>query len=192
MLLIVGDSLSVPFGVAAELGWPALLARRLRAARVDWEVVNASRVGAATRDALAALPPLLEGASPALVIVQLGGNDGLARRPLGEVKEALRELVARCNQAGARVVLVGLLLPETGDRRYERGFSRIYFELARETGASLVPFLLRDLPREALQADGIHPTAAAQPLLLENVWGVVRTLLAAAGARPVPAQEQRT
>jgi acyl-CoA thioesterase-1 len=176
-LLVVGDSLSAAYGLEREQGWVALLDQRL--AGSDWRVINASISGETTRGGLTRLPALLEEHAPAVVIVALGGNDGLRGIPLDESRRSLAGMVERVRETGARVLLVGVRLPSNYGRPFIERFQAVFREVADEHGVALVPMLLAGVGehRELIQADGLHPTAAAQPRLLENVWVGLEGLL---------------
>ncbi len=182
-LLVLGDSLAAAWGIEREQGWVALLQRRLADERPGWRVVNASVSGDTTRTALNRLPPLLDQHRPALVIVELGGNDGLRGIPLAEMEANLDRIIRRCHAAGARVLLAGVRLPPNYGPWFTRRFGQVYQRLAERHGVALVPRLLdgvSDDPRN-LQADGIHPRAEAQPRILDNVWPRLLPLLDDAG-----------
>ena len=178
-LLIVGDSLSAGYGLGQDQAWPVLLARRLAEQRLDYSVVNASISGDTSAGGRSRIGAALEQSRPALVIVALGGNDGLRGLPLATLHDNLGAILKAVRQRKARAVLVGMKLPPNYGADYTRGFERTYAELARTHRAALVPFLLDGIAErpELFQADGIHPTAAAQPLLLENVWKTLGPLL---------------
>jgi len=178
-LLVVGDSLSSGYGLGPEQAWPALLERRLRERRLDYSVVNASISGDTSAGGRSRLGAALDAARPTLVIIALGGNDGLRGLPLATLRDNLDAMLAAVHRQRARAVLVGMKLPPNYGADYTRGFERIYLDLARAHGATRVPFLLEGIAerRELFQADGIHPTAEAQPLILENVWKSLAPLL---------------
>ncbi len=178
-LLVVGDSLSAGYGLGQDQAWPVLLARRLAEQRLDYSVVNASISGDTSAGGRSRIGAALEQSRPVLVIVALGGNDGLRGLPLATLHDNLGAILKAVRQRKARAVLVGMKLPPNYGADYTRGFERIYAELARTHRAALVPFLLDGIAErpELFQADGIHPTAAAQPLLLENVWKTLGPLL---------------
>ncbi len=178
-LLVVGDSLSAAFGMPANAGWVALLAERLARERPDYKVVNASLSGDTTAGGAARIPRLLAEHRPAAVIVELGGNDGLRGLPLGQIKRNLASMTGAARAAGARVLLVGMELPPNYGRAYTDRFRAVYAEVAREQGVALAPFLLAGVAtdRRLMLPDGIHPTAAAQSRLLENIWPHLRPLL---------------
>ena len=176
VVLVVGDSLSAAYGVAQAESWVALLADRLGD---EYRVVNASISGDTTSSGAARLPRALRVHAPAFVIVGLGGNDGLRGYPLAEVRKNLATMLDHARSAGAHTVLVGVSLPPNYGPEYRRGFAALYDELAAEYDVPLVRFSIEDVADRPgmLQDDGIHPTAAAQPRLLEHVWKSLEPLL---------------
>jgi acyl-CoA thioesterase-1 len=186
VLLVVGDSLSAEYGLARGRGWVALLEQRLQQARRPLRVVNASISGDTTAGGRARLPALLQQHRPALVIIELGGNDGLRGLPLAATRDNLRAMIRASRSAGARVLLLGMDMPPNYGERYRSEFRALYQTLAREEGAALVPFFLAGVAdgeqaRTLFQPDGIHPNEAAQPIMLDNVWAVLRRLPPVAG-----------
>ncbi len=179
VLLVVGDSLSAGYGVALESGWVELLRQRLDRRKLPYEVVNASISGETSQGGLSRLPSLLAEYDPALVVIELGGNDGLRGLPLSELAANLRQLVQLARESDARVLLVGMQLPPNYGPEYTGRFAAVYQELAHELDVPLVPFLLEGVGghRELMQPDGIHAAAGAQPQLLENVWAKLEPLL---------------
>lgn len=180
-LLILGDSLSAGYGMRVEQGWVALLAQRVVEKGYPYRVVNASISGDTSRGALARLDALLEQVQPRVVVVELGGNDGLRGLPLAELRANLGDILARVRATGAAAVLLPMKLPPNYGPAYTQGFEQIYRDLAVEHGATLGLFILEEiaLRPELLQDDRIHPTAAAQPLMLERIWPLLEPLLAA-------------
>ena len=178
-LLILGDSLSAAYGLDQNDGWVSLLERRL--AREDYpvRVVNASISGDTTGGALARLPAELAQHKPSLVLVELGGNDGLRGLPLQQMRRNLADIITACRAGGARVILAGMRLPPNYGRAYTRGFEQVYAELAEEYDVTLIPFLLAGLEDGTadFQADAIHPDREAQAVILDNVWKHLRPLL---------------
>lgn len=176
VILVLGDSLSAGYGIAIDATWVALLERRLTEEGYDYRVVNASVSGETTGGARARLPRALELHDPQIVVLELGGNDGLRGLPLGQIRDNLAFLIERSLESGARVVLVGMRMPPNYGEEYAERFHALYGELARQYRVPLVDFFLEGvaLDEELMQADGIHPTAAAQPRLLENVWPALR------------------
>ena len=178
-ILVLGDSLSAAYGIRVEQGWVALLQARLRAQGYGHRVVNASSSGETTGGALARLPRALQTHKPAIVIVELGGNDGLRGLPVADVRANLESIIDLSQQAGARILLVGIRIPPNYGPAYTRDFDRMYADLARRHALPHVPFLLADVALDdgLMQDDGIHPNAAAQPRLLEAVWKPLQPML---------------
>ncbi|MGB7739857.1 MAG: arylesterase [Steroidobacteraceae bacterium] len=179
-ILVLGDSLSAGYGIRVEQGWVALLQARLRAKGYVHRVVNASSSGETTGGALARLPRALATQRPVIVIVELGGNDGLRGLPIADIRRNFEAIIRSSQQAGARILLVGMKIPPNYGPAYTRDFYGLYGDLARRYKLPNVPFLLANVaPNEALfQEDGIHPTAAAQPRLLDEVWPHLQPMLA--------------
>jgi acyl-CoA thioesterase-1 len=180
-VLVYGDSLSAGYGLPREQGWAALLARRLQQERLDYKVANASISGETTLGGLNRIEAALKAHRPAVVILALGANDGLRGQDLDAMRRNLEAIVAACRRAGARVLLVGMRLPPNYGTDYAGKFHRTFVELAAQRKLPLVPFLLEGFADKPafFQADGIHPTAEAQPLMLDTVWKALRPLLAA-------------
>lgn len=179
MVLIVGDSLSAGYGLAIHENWPSLLQERLAAAGYPHRVVNASISGDTTSGGLARLPGALERHAPSVVLIGLGGNDGLRGLPVAEIRRNLAAMIQLSESVGANVVLAGIHIPPNYGPRYTDAFHAIYHELAQEYGAGLIPFILEGvaLDAELMQEDGIHPNAEAQPVIVENVWPALEPLL---------------
>jgi acyl-CoA thioesterase-1 len=175
-LLVVGDSLSAAYGVEPSEGWTSLLQSRLTAEGYGYRVVNASISGDTTTGGLGRLPRALRVHQPALVFIELGGNDGLRGTPVAVIRENLSAMIRLAQEAGARVILAGLQMPPNYGSRYTSDFARIYPELAREFGVGLVDFFLDGvaLNRRLMQPDGIHPNADGQARLLDNAWPVLK------------------
>jgi len=174
-VLVLGDSISAGLGVPAGAGWVDLL----RPALEGCEVVNASISGETTEGGKARLPALLEQHRPRLVVLELGGNDGLRGFPLALTRANLATMIATAREAGARVLLLGMRIPPNYGPRYSEGFHALFSELAEETGSALVPFLLEGIATDPalMQTDGVHPTPEAQPLILANVLPVLAPLI---------------
>ncbi len=179
VLLVVGDSLSAGYGIALEQGWVALLDKRIRAKALPHRVVNAAISGDTTDGGLTRLPDLLTRHRPAVVIVELGANDGLRGSPPARIRGNLAAIVRDSQAAGALVLVVGVRLPPNYGAAYTNAFQRVFAAVAQETGAALLPRLLQGVSddRALMQADEIHPTAAAQPRVLDNVWPALLPLL---------------
>ena len=178
-ILIVGDSLSAGYGLAIHENWPALLQERLQASGYPYRVVNASISGDTTSGGLARLPRALERNSPALVVIGLGGNDGLRAIPIAEIRRNLARMIQLSRDAGAEVLLAGIHIPPNYGPAYTEAFHQVFHELAEEYGTGLVPFILDGVALDPtlMQDDGLHPTAAAQPRIMENVWPELVALL---------------
>lgn len=185
-LMVLGDSLSAAYGIAVEDGWVSLLQQALASGEVlpagtgaNWRVVNASISGETTSGALTRLPKLLATFSPAVVIIELGGNDGLRGQPISQLRSNLASLVTLSQQAGARVVLVGMKIPPNYGSRYTSQFYESYALTAQHYNVPLVPFLLQGIATQPalMQEDGIHPRAEAQAAMLENVMPAIRAVL---------------
>jgi acyl-CoA thioesterase-1 len=169
-ILVLGDSLSAAYGIPQSSGWVSLLGERLKQRRSDYTVVNASISGETTAGGAARIGKALA-SKPAIVVVELGGNDGLRGLPVTEMKNNLAAIVQASKREGARVVLVGMQLPPNYGVPYVNQFRAAFGEVAKNERVAFVPLLLEGLDkREYFQADNLHPTAAAQPILLENVW----------------------
>lgn len=180
-ILVLGDSLSAAHGLAPQQGWVALLAARLRSEPRPRPVVNASISGETTAGGRARLPGLLATHQPALVVVELGANDGLRGLPLAEIRANLAAILAAVHAAHARALLLGIELPVNYGTRYRDGLRTMYRGLADEFNVPLVPFLLDGVALDPalMQEDGLHPKAAGEPRVLANVWAALRPLLAA-------------
>jgi acyl-CoA thioesterase-1 len=179
IILVVGDSLSAGYGVAVDATWVALLERRLTKEGYGYRVVNASISGDTTGGALNRLPRALELHRPAIVILELGGNDGLRGLPLKQVRTNFEAMLTRVRAAGAQPVLIGMRMPTNYGPAYADGFHALYGELAKKYDAPLLDFFLDKVALEPklMQDDGIHPTSEAQPILLDNVWPVIKPVL---------------
>lgn len=180
-ILVLGDSISAAYGMELEQGWVHLLQQRLRDQGYPHRVVNASISGETTAGGAARLPTLLQEHAPCLVVIELGGNDGLRGLGLQQSRDNLAGMIERAQAAGARVLLLGMRLPPNYGPVYTEAFADMYRELADRYGTAVLPFLLEDVALEdgLMQADRIHPTAAAQARLLDNVWPVLEPLLEA-------------
>ena len=179
VILVLGDSLSSAYGLDVDNGWVNLLAKRLEENRSGYRVVNASISGDTTNSGATRLPRALARYRPDIVVVELGGNDGLRGLPLSVTRANLERIINDSQAAGARVLLLGMRLPPNYGPAYTNAFHAIYEELADQYQTSRVPFLLDGIGgvEGMMQADGIHPRAEAQPLLLENVWPRLKPLL---------------
>jgi len=181
-LLVVGDSLSAEYGLPRGTGWVALLERRVAQERLPWRVVNASVSGDTTSGGRARLPALLKAHRPAVVVIELGGNDALRGLPLASTEDNLLTMTRAAKAAGARVLLVGMQVPPNYGRQYTEDFEALFTRAAKAEKVSLVPFFLAGVadgpdPVALFQPDRIHPRAEAHPRLLDNVWPALRPLL---------------
>lgn len=179
VILVYGDSLSAGYGLPQDKGWVTLLADRLRAEKFDYRVVNASVSGETTVGGAKRLDAVLAQHRPAIVVIELGGNDGLRGLSLASTRQNLDAMVRTARSAGAKSLLVGMQLPPNYGTAYTGKFQALFEGVAREEKIPLVPFMLAGFgeKREYFQSDGIHPTVAAQPLILDNIWPVLRPLL---------------
>lgn len=179
-VLVVGDSISAAFGLETSQGWVHLLQQRLAEQGENSTVVNASISGDTSAGGLARLPTLLGEHRPDVVIIELGGNDGLRGQSPLQLKQNLAGMIAQSQQAGAEVLLLGMRLPPNYGRRYTEAFAGVYADLADEHDIALVPFVLEGVAGVPgmMQGDGVHPTAGAQSRLLDNVWPALEPLLA--------------
>ncbi len=179
-LLVMGDSLSAAYGVETEQAWVALLEERLAEKNLSgWTIVNASVSGETTDGGLRRLPDLLSRHSPHIVILELGGNDGLRGFPPNVIKKNLQAMIRQSQEAGARVLLLGMQIPPNYGERYTEAFAAIFPQLAESESTALVPFFLDGIFEgdNLMQDDGIHPTQEAQPILLRNVWPKLEPLM---------------
>lgn len=174
-LLVIGDSLSAGYGLEPGQGWVTLLESRLQSEGYGYRVVNASISGDTTGGGLRRLPRALQQHRPAVVLIELGGNDGLRGTPIEVIRKNLATMIELSRDAGARVVLAGMQMPPNYGSKYAVAFAQVYAELAEESGTALIGFFMDGvvLDRNLMQADGIHPNAAGQPRLLENAWPVL-------------------
>ena len=178
--MVLGDSLSAAYGIDIEHGWVSLLRNRIQNYSEDkqWNVVNASVSGETTAGGLARLPGLIEQYQPVLCIIELGANNGLRGQSATLMQNNLDQMVKQCNLSGTSLLL-GIKLPPNYGDTYTQAFHKIYSDVANDNNIQLVPFLLEGiaLQDKYLQADRLHPTAEAQPLILENVWPTLNETL---------------
>jgi acyl-CoA thioesterase I len=180
VILVFGDSISAGYGLPhVELGWVELLKTRLKAQGYGYQVVNASVSGETTAGGLARLPRALDLHHPGIVIIELGGNDGLRALPIAQFRDNLSQLVALASASGAKVLLLGMRMPPNYGPQYTEQFAKVFSDLARDKKIPAVPFLLTDiaLNQNLLQGDEIHPNVEGQPILLNNVWPQLQPLL---------------
>lgn len=179
MILVLGDSLSAEYGIARGRGWVALLEQRLARRGGRHRIVNASISGETTSGGRARIADLLARHRPAVVVVELGGNDALRGLDLAASEGNLREILRRSREAGARSLLLGMMVPPNYGRAYTERFSAMFARVASAERAGLVPFFLEGVAErpDLFQSDRIHPNESAQPILLENVWPQLEALL---------------
>lgn len=178
-LMVFGDSLSAAYGISEEEGWVTLLAKKITEDEWPYRVINGSVSGETTTGGLSRLPAMLDSYHPDLVILELGGNDGLRGLPLEILEQNLVKMVDLIREAGATVLLIGIQIPPNYGARYTVPFFQLYGELASEKDLAFIPFLIDGIPQqpELMQNDGIHPRAEAQFMILDNVWPVLESML---------------
>lgn len=178
-LVVLGDSISAAYGIDEQVGWVQLLRNRLAERDLNVEVVNASVSGETSSGGLARLPRLLQEHSPRWLVVELGGNDGLRGYPPQALQGNLQRMVKMARAQGAEVLLLGMQMPPNYGKAYTRAFAAVYPKVAAAEQVPLVPFFLEPvaLVDGAMQQDGIHPTAKAQPALLDHVWPCLEAIL---------------
>ena len=178
-ILVFGDSLSAAYGVRPEQGWVTLLTKRLQTQGYGYQVINASVSGETSSGGLERLPRALSLHAPDILILELGANDGLRGLPVNAMHDNLAQMVRLAQAAGARVLLVAIRIPPNYGPRYTDEFGRAYGEIAQKYHLPLVPFLLEKVALDAalMQEDGLHPNAAAQPIILDTVWPHLKPLL---------------
>jgi acyl-CoA thioesterase-1 len=178
-ILVFGDSLSAAYGIPPEQGWVALLTQRLKAQGYGYQIVNASVSGETSSGGRERLPRALQLHQPGIVLLELGGNDGLRGLPLEELRANLAAMVQLAQAAGAQVLLVGMRIPPNYGPRYTDGFARVFPDVASQYHVPLVPFMLQNvaLDPQRMQQDGVHPNARGEPPVLETIWPQLLPLL---------------
>jgi acyl-CoA thioesterase I len=178
-IVVFGDSISAAYGLAQARGWVALLSERIKRERSDYIVVNASISGETTAGGLARIDKVLQQNRPGIVVLELGGNDGLRGLPLAEMRKNLAAIIERSQKAGARVLLLGVRIPPNYGIEYSEAFAATFPELAKRYKTAVVPFLMEGFwdKSELFQPDRIHPAAEAQPLMTDAVWKALRPLV---------------
>ena len=178
-ILVLGDSLSAGFGLDLPDTWAALLQSRLDEEGYGYKVVNASISGDTTGNGLRRLPRTLQLHQPEIVLIELGGNDGLRGYPIERMRDNMSQMISKSRAAGAEVILAGMLIPPNYGENYTEAFANVYAELAEQYDAPLIPFFMEGvaLDPNLMQADGIHPTKEAQPILMETVWVILEPTL---------------
>jgi len=181
-MLVLGDSLSAEYGLARGTGWVALLEQRLQQNKRPTTIINASVSGETTSGGRSRLPALLQQHQPQIVLIELGSNDALRGLPLKNTEGNLRQMIEAAQAIGAKCLLIGMQMPPNYGAAYARDFAQMFATVAKDTRTPLVPFFLKgvaDAPHAAslFQSDRLHPTAAAQPTMLNNVWPALQALL---------------
>lgn len=182
-ILVLGDSLSGAWGINTDEGWVALLQQQISERGFDYNVINASVSGDTTRTGLSRIDSALQEHKPAIVIVALGGNDGLRGLAFSEIESSLASIIERCQKAGAKVLLSAVRLPPNYGPVYTEQFAALYRRLSERYGVPLVPRMLDQVAGNSslMQEDGIHPNAKAQPQVMQNVWAGLEPMLTRAG-----------
>ena len=178
-ILIIGDSLSAGYGIAENESWTTLLQNRLSAKGYGYQVVNASISGDTTGGGLRRLPRALNVHVPDIVLIELGGNDGLRGTPVGVIRQNLATMIELGQDTGAQIILAGMIMPPNYGQTYTDGFADVYTQLSKEYDTALIRFFLKNvaLNPSLMQADQIHPNSEGQPYLLDNVWAELEKLL---------------
>jgi len=178
-ILVMGDSLSAEYGLQRGQGWVALMERRLKDKHLDYSVVNASISGETSSGGASRLAAVLSQAKPAVVIIELGGNDGLRGLSLPATRANFDQMITAAQKTGAKVLLVGMQLPPNYGRDYTDKFKGLYPEMAQKYKTALAPFILEGIgdQQDLFQADGIHPLPQAHPRILDNIWPALEPLL---------------
>ena len=178
-VLVFGDSLSAGFGIDVDQSWTTLLQHRLDEQGYEYRVINASISGETTEGGAARIESALDNFDPALIILQLGGNDGLRGFPPTRMQENLDKIIRTSKDYGAAVVLLGIRIPMNYGQRYRTAFESVYREVAAELDVPWIEFFMEGvaLNDNLMQSDGIHPNAAAQPILLDNAWPIISEAL---------------
>ncbi|MGS2724415.1 arylesterase [Porticoccus sp. GXU_MW_L64] len=180
-ILVLGDSLSAAYNMSQEQGWVNLLQQKLtkQHSAPSYRVINSSTSGDTTAGGLNRLPAMLEKHRPAVVVIELGANDGLRGLSLKQMRANLERMIQLCNDNKANVLLAGMYIPPNYGPRYSQLFRQVFVDLGQQSGVTLIPFLLENVGgvTELIQADGLHPNARAQPVILDNVWPHLKPLL---------------
>ena len=178
-IIVLGDSISASYGINVDQGWVSLLGQKFQKNNLPHQIFNESISGDTSAGGLARIDKALKRYQPDIVLLELGANDGLRGLSPNQMKANLTEIINRSKKAGADVLLIGMRLPPNYGKRYIDLFFNVYLQLAEEEGVALIPFLLQDvaLDKSLMQRDGLHPNAAAQPIITETVWKYLTPLL---------------
>ena len=179
VILIYGDSLSAGYGLAQQQGWVTLLEKKIDSEHYPYTVINASISGETTSGGLSRFASTLTKTQPAVVVLELGANDGLRGLPVKNMANNLKSMIEQSKKAGAKVLLLGMKIPPNYGPKYSQSFSDTYAQLSKEHKVTLVPFMLENVAakRELIQDDGLHPNLTGQPIILENIWPSLQRLL---------------
>ena len=171
-ILVLGDSISAAYGINTDSGWVSLLSLKIAQKKKPYQVINASISGDTTINGLKRLPALLKKYEPAIVIIELGGNDGLRGLSLKTIENNLKQIIELSQKSGAKTILAGMKIPPNYGRRYTRTFYKIYNDLSKNHQTGFIPFLLEGIgdKKELMQKDGLHPAQGAQKMIMEIVW----------------------
>lgn len=178
-ILVFGDSLSAAYGIPQQQGWTALLQKKFTQQNLHYEVVNASISGETTSGGLSRLDAALKQTQPAIVILELGANDGLRGLPINQMHANLNSMIQKCKKAGAKVLLVGMKIPPNYGAKYTASFSETYYKLSLQHKVPLVPFMLENVAAKPslIQPDGLHPNVLGQPIVLDNIWPQLKAFI---------------
>lgn len=178
-IVVLGDSISASYGIEVGDGWVALLQKKIEAEKFPYTIYNESISGDTSAGGLARIDSALARHKPALVLLELGANDGLRGLTPKQMKANLLEINKRAQLAGAKVLLLGMRLPPNYGKRYIEMFYNVYPAIAKEADLVFIPFILEDvaLNKDLMQQDGLHPNAKAQPIIADNIWHYVKPLL---------------
>lgn len=178
-ILVLGDSLSAAYGISSELGWVNLLSSKITQEKKPYQVINSSISGDTTINGLKRLPKLLSKYQPEIIIIELGANDGLRGLSLKTMTKNLELMIKLCKESNTRIVLAGMKIPPNYGKRYTQTFNQTYFKLSQQYQLPLIPFLLEGVggKSQLMQKDGLHPTEAAQALIMNTVWEKIESIL---------------
>lgn len=178
-ILIYGDSLSAAYGIPQQQGWAALLKKKLAQEKLSYEVINASISGETTDSGLTRLAGTIRQVKPTIIILELGANDGLRGLPIKNMRDNLSAMIQLCKKSGIKVLLLGMKIPPNYGVQYTKEFSQTYMQLGKQHKVALLPFMLENVAAkpDLIQADGLHPNALGQPIILENIWPELQKLL---------------
>jgi len=178
-ILVYGDSLSSSYGVAKQQGWVAFLQKKLNEQHYRYDVVNVSISGETTSGGLTRLARILSNTKPAIVILELGANDGLRGLPVDDMSANLSAMIMQCKKAKVKVLLIGIKIPPNYGAKYTESFSNTYSQLSQKHKVPLVPFMLEKIAARPnlIQDDGLHPNALGQPMMLDNIWPKLQLML---------------